>query len=241
MTDIIAEVKKLTCERDQIQEEYDACFRHLCEVAAERARALNRAERAEAEVDRLREELKTAKAYPVTTEVTERLSTNFHYVYEVLEELAHVIDPDFIGTWQDHVELVRDSISTIEDMYSCPFGDLEGQVKAWLEIYDWVASKDLLPKDHCFMTGKEMVLSALCSLYSRSTQEENIGPEWTCCTCGSVRNCRTITSETDYGTEYDLECNECGGTEFEESTKEALLRVLDKLDDIRSLEDDRFA
>jgi hypothetical protein len=61
--------------------------------------------------------------------------------------------------------------------------------------------------------------------------EEEPGPEWVCCGCGAVNECRTIRYENPtIGVEYDLECNVCGSNEFEEGYHSALHRILDQRD-----------
>lgn len=57
--------------------------------------------------------------------------------------------------------------------------------------------------------------------------DQDSGPEWVCIGCGALNNCHTIRYENpSIGVEYDLECNDCGSTEFEEGYHSAMLRVI---------------
>jgi hypothetical protein len=62
------------------------------------------------------------------------------------------------------------------------------------------------------------------------------GPEWACCGCGNIDpgKYKTIRTDTTDGTEYDMECLECGGNAFEESPWHALKVVTTELDTVRA-------
>jgi DNA-directed RNA polymerase subunit RPC12/RpoP len=62
---------------------------------------------------------------------------------------------------------------------------------------------------------------------------ETLPPErYACMGCGrlSRKGWKPVTYETDYGTEYDIECPDCGSREIRESAQEALSEMADRLD-----------
>jgi hypothetical protein len=68
-----------------------------------------------------------------------------------------------------------------------------------------------------------------------SRQEEPAGPKWTCVGCGNTdpAKYRTVRSGSPMDPpEYDIECDECGSNEFEESPLLALRRVIDHRDQL---------
>lgn len=54
------------------------------------------------------------------------------------------------------------------------------------------------------------------------------GPEWACSECGSTAGFSDVKYETMDGTDYDVECDECGSVEVEESPSAALQRMAER-------------
>lgn len=68
-----------------------------------------------------------------------------------------------------------------------------------------------------------------------SRQEDPSGPKWTCVGCGNTdpAKYRTIRCGSPMDPpDYDIECDECGSNEFEESPILALRRVIDQRDQL---------